>query len=182
MAPWPTARRGGGLTDGALDSPARSDAPGLFFVDARFGGGTGREPCRGVVHPLHPLMKTPDHRYLVIRGRLWRAANPALPATARVRLTRELMAGRRAVKAAKESGDEAALARARAAVGAAKEGLGERGAVWWTDGAPDLNRTLVKNSPYADWYDDVETRGQVVDAFWHSISAGSPAPGPSHRR
>jgi hypothetical protein len=24
--------------------------------------------------------------------------------------------------------------------------------VWWTDGAPDLNRHKVKDSPYAQWY------------------------------
>jgi hypothetical protein len=33
-----------------------------------------------------------------------------------------------------------------------KEALGERGPVWWTDGAPDFNRKLVKNTPYADWH------------------------------
>jgi hypothetical protein len=44
------------------------------------------------------------------------------------------------------------LRAARAAVQAAKVTLGERGPVWWTDGAPDYNRHLVKNSPYAQWY------------------------------
>ena len=29
---------------------------------------------------------------------------------------------------------------------------GERGAVWWTDGAPDLNRHKVAGSPYAEWW------------------------------
>ena len=43
-------------------------------------------------------------------------------------------------------------AAARAEVQAAKEGLGERGPVWWADGAPDLNRHLVKNTAYADWF------------------------------
>ena len=41
---------------------------------------------------------------------------------------------------------------ARAAVDAAKRALGERGPVWWTDGAPDFNRKLVANTPYAQWY------------------------------
>jgi hypothetical protein len=36
-------------------------------------------------------------------------------------------------------------------VHAAKVALGERGPVWWADGAPDLNRRLVRNTPYADW-------------------------------
>jgi hypothetical protein len=35
----------------------------------------------------------------------------------------------------------------------AKRTLGERGPVWWADGAPDYNRHMVKNSPYADWYE-----------------------------
>ena len=95
---------------------------------------------------------TPDGRYFVVRGRLWRRANPDLPAERRESLVRELMNARRAVKAALRSGDPAELALARKAVDAAKIGLGERGAVWWTDGAPDLNRHKVKNSPYAEWY------------------------------
>jgi hypothetical protein len=62
------------------------------------------------------------------------------------------MSARRAVKTALRSGDAAELALARKAVDSAKIGLGERGAVWWTDGAPDLNRHKVKDSPYAEWY------------------------------
>ena len=42
---------------------------------------------------------------------------------------------------------------ARAKVHAATVALGERGPVWWTDGAPDLNRRLAANTPYADWYE-----------------------------
>lgn len=96
---------------------------------------------------------TPDGRYFVVRGRLWRRANPALTIERREALVRELMNARRAVKAALESGGPLELAVARKAVDAAKIGLGERGEVWWTDGAPDLNRHKVKNSPYATWYD-----------------------------
>jgi hypothetical protein len=95
---------------------------------------------------------TPDRRYFVVRGRLWRRANPDLPAERREMLVRELMSARRAVKAAMKSGDAAELAAARKAVDVAKVGLGERGPVWWTDGAPDLNRHKVKDSPYAEWY------------------------------
>lgn len=50
------------------------------------------------------------------------------------------------------SGDIAAREVARRAVDQAKHKLGERGPVWWSDGSPDLNRHLVKNSPYADWF------------------------------
>jgi hypothetical protein len=95
---------------------------------------------------------TPDGRYFVVRGRLWRRANPELPADRRESLVRELMNARRAVKMALRSGATAELALARKAVDVAKIGLGERGAVWWTDGAPDLNRHKVKDSPYAEWY------------------------------
>ena len=114
-----------------------------------------------------PALLTPDGRYIVVRGRLWRAANPALPEAVRSALVQQLMQARRAVKAAlagTEAGAEAgtgtgtdtqALRQARAAVQAAKVGLGERGPVWWTDGAPDCSRHLVKNTPYAAWFDSL---------------------------
>jgi len=49
-------------------------------------------------------------------------------------------------------GNKRLLKRARAAVHAAKVTLGERGPVWWSDGAPDYSRYLAKNTPYAAWY------------------------------
>lgn len=93
---------------------------------------------------------TPDGRYFVVRGRLWRCADPRLAEHVRAQLVRELMAARRAVKAAKASGDGLAAARRR--VDAAKRELGERGPVWWTDGAPDYNRHMAVNTPYAAWF------------------------------
>jgi len=62
------------------------------------------------------------------------------------------------VQTALRSGDATALAAARKAVDVAKIALGERGPVWWTDGAPDLNRHKVKDSPYAEWYGKATTR------------------------
>lgn len=97
-------------------------------------------------------LRTPDGRYLVVRGRLWRATNPDLPAEARDALVHALMDARRAVKAALRTRDAMQLKAARGEVDAAKTGLGERGAVWWNDGAPDFNRHLIKNTPYADWF------------------------------
>ncbi len=97
-----------------------------------------------------PVQRTSDGRYIIVRGRLWRATNPHLPAAERERLVRELMAARSAVGRARRSGDRDALADAGRRVDAAKVALGERGPVWWTDGAPDLNRHLVKNTPYAE--------------------------------
>ena len=59
------------------------------------------------------------------------------------------MAARRAVREAKD--DPEAMKRARADVQAAKVALGERGTVWWRDGAPDYNRKMARNTPYAEW-------------------------------
>jgi len=95
---------------------------------------------------------TPDGRYFVVRGRLWRLANPALPEERLTALKAELMAARRAVGAALRAEDEAALKAARAAVDVAKRALGERGPVWWEDGTPDFNRHKAKNTPYAEWF------------------------------
>lgn len=91
---------------------------------------------------------TPDGRYIVVRGRLWRAANPNLPEVERDALVKQLMDARRRVR----STDADATAQARRDVDSAKHALGERGPVWWPDGAPDLNRRMVANTPYADWF------------------------------
>ncbi len=98
--------------------------------------------------PLH----TPDGRYIVVRGRLWRASNPGLDAARRQEIQHELMSARRAVKQALQAGEQAPLKQARDRVHAAKVALGERGPVWWQDGAQDYNRHLARNSPYAQWY------------------------------
>jgi hypothetical protein len=69
---------------------------------------------------------------------LWRLSNPSLDPEHRQQLARELMDARRK--------------RDRARVDATKRALGERGPPWWTDGAPDWNRHLAKNTPYRDWF------------------------------
>jgi hypothetical protein len=68
------------------------------------------------------------------------------------------MTARRAVRAAKVISDHDAEIGAHHAVDAAKCALGERGEVWCTDGAPDLNRDMAKNSPYSAWYAEVVGR------------------------
>lgn len=100
---------------------------------------------------------TPDGRYFVIDGVLWRCSNPSLAEPERQRLVNELMTARRAVKAAKGSVDAEALREARAGVQAAKVALGERGPVWWDDGSADFNRHKVRNTPYAQWYERLQT-------------------------
>ena len=94
---------------------------------------------------------TPDGRYLVVRGRLWRRSNPHLSGERHQALVDELIAARRAVGRALRT-DAASRSAARAAVDAAKVALGERGPVWWTDGAPDLTRRMARNTVYAEWY------------------------------
>lgn len=99
--------------------------------------------------PDYPV--TTDGRYFLIRGRLWRCSNPGLEPLERAALVRRLMQARRAMGAFRRDGDRVAGAAAKADVDRAKRALGERGPPWWTDGAPDYNRHLVKNTPYAPW-------------------------------
>lgn len=107
-------------------------------------------------------LTTPDGRYIVVKGRLWRAANPHLPDDVHQKLVKDLMSARRAVATALHNKDAPALKTARQKVNAAKCALGERGPTWWKDdGTPDnkdYNRHLIKNTPYARWY-QTQTEG-----------------------
>lgn len=100
--------------------------------------------------PRHPV--TPDGRYFIVRGKLWRRSNPALPEHERARLVSELMAARSAVGHAKRNGDAGAERAARAAVNEVKIALGERGPTWWT-GDADHNQALARNTPYRAWFE-----------------------------
>ncbi|WP_417503802.1 hypothetical protein [Marinomonas gallaica] len=99
---------------------------------------------------------TPDGRYMVVKGQLWRVSNPNLSDSAREAYVKQLMDARRDVKAAKATEDDARMSAARQAVNEAKVALGERGPVWWQDGAKDYNRYLVKNTPYHEWFQQLE--------------------------
>ena len=92
--------------------------------------------------------RTPDGRYFVSKGRLWRCTDPALSEEDRRASVKALMQARRAVRGAEGT----ALAEARAAVDAAKRALGERGPVWWEDGAEDEGGRHPRNTSYADWW------------------------------
>ena len=92
--------------------------------------------------------RTPDNRYIIVDGILWRATDPRLPDERRQHLVNELMDARRAVGTAKRSGDARAESRARGRVHAAKVALGERGPVWWDDGAPDLTGSRLADTEY----------------------------------
>ena len=107
--------------------------------------------------PDYPV--TPDGRYFVVRGRLWRRSNPHLAEADRQRLVKELMRARSDVARANRTKDDALRKDARKRVDAAKVGLGERGPVWWDDGTPDYNRHLAKNTPYREWFGGVGSGG-----------------------
>jgi hypothetical protein len=77
------------------------------------------------------VTKTDDGHYVIIDGRKWRATNPSLSEEKRQELVNELMSARRAVGAAKRTGNKADEQAARARVNKAKVALGERGEKWW---------------------------------------------------
>jgi len=97
-------------------------------------------------------LTTPDGRYIVVRGRLWRTSNPGLAPDVREKLVGDLMRARREVGTARRASDRDAERRAHEAVDVAKIALGERGPVWWDDGAPDLNRHMARTTCYAAWF------------------------------
>ena len=74
---------------------------------------------------------TPDGRYVVIKGRRWRATDPELPEDVAAVLRSQLMSARRAVGAALKADDPVAERAARDRVQRAKTALGERGTPWW---------------------------------------------------
>lgn len=81
-----------------------------------------------------------DDRYLVIKGRRWRRSDPSLPDSFRIELVAQLMAGRRAVKAAEDDETERV---ARRTVDDAKVALGERGTPWWEEPSPADQRARI---------------------------------------
>ncbi|MFB9311943.1 hypothetical protein [Nocardioides plantarum] len=78
---------------------------------------------------------TPDGRYIVVKGRRWRATDPDIPDPRRDELQHVLMAWRREVKRTKGTDEER---RSRDGVQAVKVALGERGTPWW--GQTDAER------------------------------------------
>ena len=95
---------------------------------------------------------TPDGRYFVAKDRLWRCTDPRLTDEEKRCHVKALMKARRAVRSAQQQDDKEGLRQAREAVQEAKEALGERGPVWWQDGAPDEGGLAPQNSSYAQWW------------------------------
>lgn len=85
-----------------------------------------------------------EARWITVDGRRWRASDPSIPPTLRQELVDELLAARRAIAAAKRSGDAGETRVARQRVQAAKLALGERGAPWWGDVSDDDLRRRVE--------------------------------------
>ncbi|MEV4347244.1 hypothetical protein AB0J83_22535 [Actinoplanes sp. NPDC049596] len=75
------------------------------------------------------IERTEDGHFVVIKGRRWRATDPAIPEGTAAALRKALMAARRDVGRALRAGEDPAAARAR--VQTAKVALGERGTPWW---------------------------------------------------
>ncbi len=99
--------------------------------------------------PRKDYPETPDGRYFVSKGRLWRKTDPSLDDSTRRAAVKRLMQARRAVM---QAADAEAERTARDAVDRAKRDLGERGPVWWHDGAPDEGGKHPKNTCYAEWW------------------------------
>ena len=89
---------------------------------------------------------TPDGRYFVVKGRLWRCTNLSLPPETMAILVKELMNARRAKGEAMRKGDTAGREQARQKVDLVKHQLGERGPFWWMDSAQtgiDIWRSIL---------------------------------------
>jgi hypothetical protein len=130
----------------------------------------------GGADPGSAALVTPDGRYVVVRGRLWRRSNPALAPEEHERLTRELMQARRDKGAAMRAGDVEAREQARQRCEAAKVALGERGPVWWDDGAPDLARKMAHTqAAYAAWFASVSIAASAAVAPVAAVPAAAAA-------
>ena len=107
--------------------------------------------CRKVFRLKVAYPVTPDGRYFLVKGRLWRCTNPNLPPDLRQALVGRLMHARRAKGMAMRKNDRPAREEARLEIDRVKRLLGERGPAWWSDGAPDWNRHTTAGTPYAEW-------------------------------
>jgi len=105
--------------------------------------------------------RTPDGRYFVSKGMLWRCTDPALPESERRAQVKALMRGRLGVRNASTEEETRA---ARAMVDAAKRALGERGPVWWDDGAEPVDRKKPENTPYAEWWASLPAEARAAGA------------------
>ncbi len=137
-----------------IHAPIATGQAASYHPHATTGGGT---VWRKAETMKKDYPETPDGRYFVSKGRLWRKTNPALGESERRAAVKALMQARRAVRFAAGDAD---MRQARDAVDAAKRTLGERGPVWWDDGAPDENRKAPWNSSHAEWWAGLDERAR----------------------
>lgn len=91
----------------------------------------------------HPV--TPDNRYFVVRGRLWRMAIPCSTRTKKP--SSFVVSCEHAAPSVMRRSLQIATPKSRCITRSmTSSALRERGEVWWNDGAPDLNRHMVKNT------------------------------------
>ena len=74
--------------------------------------------------------RTADGRYIIVKGRRWRAQDPVLPEALTAPLLSALGTARSQLSRRRQLTDEQTAA-LRQRVTWAKEGLGERGTPWW---------------------------------------------------
>ncbi len=129
--------------------PASRHPPQAPPLWARYGGAAHHE---GMPSERGGPDRTDDGRYVIVRGRRWRATDPDIPEEAAAALRSHLMAARRAVREAKRTADGDALRRARERVRQAKVALGERGDPWWEQSAPAPARARRWREGLA-WFD-----------------------------
>lgn len=72
--------------------------------------------------------RTDDGRYIIVKGRRWRATDPILPEELAAQLRSHLGTARSSIRTAADDSEVLAW---RRRVQLAKEGLGERGDAWW---------------------------------------------------
>ncbi|CAO1613545.1 unnamed protein product [Sympodiomycopsis kandeliae] len=102
---------------------------------------------------------TPDGHYFIVRGKCWRCTNPNLANDRRAQLQKELMNARRLLtKKNQEKSTREEIQAQRDRVQKCKEELGERGEPWWdvTSQHPVVDRKMVRNTVYKDWWDQLE--------------------------
>ena len=154
--PCAAARAHGALCRALGAASGGTRGRGVTARESLRAGIVGRSPqeeARGRRVSRKDYPETPDGRYFVAKGRMWRKTDPRLGDSERRAAVKALMQARRGVGQAAGEGDEPA---ARDAVDAAKRRLGERGPVWWDDGAPDEGGKHPSNTSYAEWWDGLD--------------------------
>ena len=87
---------------------------------------------------------TDDGHFVVIKGRKWRATDPAIPDERNAELRKILMAWRRDVRRTDGAPES------RAGVQAAKVALGERGTPWWEQSDDERRTRWSADVPYPE--------------------------------